>query len=141
MDIAAVLSFSQADIALMQTCSAIAGVASLIRAMVAETDLSRLPEFKRIPIAEEEPKLKQPADNVRERLYSLIVMFCAGAGVGFGVSLLFVGALQPQASSAGRVWLLSLILGFTTPKVLDHVQRRIDRTLQGLRSDKKDDET
>lgn len=120
---------SSLDMGLLVSCPVLSAVASLIRAMSAETNLERLPEFKQVEKSEE-VKLIQPPDNVRSRSYALFVMLFAGAAVGLGVALLFVGALQPQASAVGRVWFLSLILGFTTPKVLAHVQVHIDKTLK-----------
>lgn len=128
-EFANIFYLSSLDIGLLVSCPVLGAVASLIRAISAETNLERLPEFKQVEKSEK-VELIQPPDNARSRSYAVFVMLLAGAAVGLGVALLFLGALQPQASAVGRVWFLSLILGFTTPKVLAHVQVQVGKTLK-----------
>jgi hypothetical protein len=56
-------------------------------------------------------------------------MVLAGFGIGFGIAFLFLGAVQPSASAAGRFWFLSLTLGYSTPIILRNVDKRVERAL------------
>ncbi len=57
-------------------------------------------------------------------------MWLAGTGIGFGIAFLFLGAIQPTASAAGRLWFLSLVLGYSTPLVLRNIDKKVEKALQ-----------
>lgn len=130
-DITQVFCLGAQDIALLETCPVIAGLGSLVRTWVTELNLRQPPPIERIPSNEVEPIPKQTKDNVRKRGYWISGMLFAGVAVGFGVAFMFLGAVQPQSSAIGRVWLLALLLGFSTPTVLEKVEQRL---LHGLDS-------
>lgn len=128
-DIAELFCLGAQDIALLETCPVIAGFASLIRAWITELDLRKPPPFEQTPTSTSEEKLKQTPDSRKERGYWVMGMLLAGIGVGFGVAFMFLGAVQPQSSAVGRVWFLALILGFSTPTVLEKVERKVSKAL------------
>lgn len=128
-DLDQIFCLSAQDIALLWTCPVIAGFASLIRAWIAEIDLRKPPPLELISVSLPDQKLKQTGDNLRKRSYWVGGMFFAGLAVGLGVAFMFLGAIQPQSSAVGRVWLLALLLGFSTPTVLEKVERHVAKAL------------
>ncbi|WP_164963281.1 hypothetical protein [Rubrivivax sp. JA1026] len=130
-DIAQVFCLGAQDIALLETCPVIAGLASLVRAWVTEINLRQPPPIEQIHSDEIEPNSKQTKESVRKRGYWVGGMLLAGVAVGFGVAFMFLGAVQPQSSAIGRVWLLALLLGFSTPTVLEKVELRLLRSFDG----------
>ncbi len=128
-DIAQVFCLGAQDIALLETCPVIAGLASLVRAWVTEINLRQPPPIEHIQSDEVEAAPKQTKESVRKRGYWVDGMLLAGVAVGFGVAFMFLGAVQPQSSAIGRVWLLTLLLGFSTPTVLEKVEQRLLRSL------------
>ena len=128
-DLDQIFCLSAQDIALLWTCPVIAGFASLIRAWITELDLRKPPPLELIAASLPDQKLKQTGDNLRKRFYWVGGMFFAGIAVGFGVAFMFLGAIQPQSSAIGRVWLLALLLGFSTPTVLEKVERHVAKAL------------
>jgi len=124
-DIAQIFCLGSQDIALLETCPVIAGLASLVRGWVTEINLRQPPLIEHIQSDEFEPVPKQTRASVRKRGYWTGGMLLAGVAVGFGVAFMFLGAVQPQSSAIGRVWLIALLLGFSTPKVLEKVEQRL----------------
>lgn len=61
-------------------------------------------------------------------------MAFAGAAIGLCVALLFVGAINETASAVGRVIFLALVFGFSTPYVLESVERKVERSLLKIES-------
>ena len=122
-------NFSRQDIALIWSCPFIAGVASLIRGWTAELDLLKPPVYESAPKADMPEKRLQTKDSKRERGYWVMGMWLAGTSIGFALAFLFLGALQPTASAAGRLWFLSLALGYSTPVVLRNVDKKVEKAL------------
>ncbi len=117
------------DVALLWTCPVIAGAASLIRGWTSELDLVKPPVYETLTPGTEDRKPKQTADNKRQRSYWVVGMLLAGLGIGFGLALLFLGAIQPTSSAVGRVWLLALALGYSTPIVLKQIDDKVEKAL------------
>lgn len=124
-----IFCLSSQDVALLLTCPTIAGLASLIRGFTSELDLLKPPEYESIGAHEKEPKRKQTSESKRQRLYWVVGMCLAGIAIGFGIAFLFLGAIQPTASAAGRLWFLSLALGYSTPIVLRNIDMRVEKAL------------
>lgn len=123
---------SSQDVALIWTCPLIAGVASLIRGWNSELDLLKPPVYESIKVGENESKRKQTSESKRQRGYWVVGMVLAGLGIGFALACLFLGALQPTASAAGRMWFLSLALGYSTPIVLRNVDKTVEIALSKI---------
>lgn len=124
-DVTQIFHFDLHDIILLKTCPMISGLASLVRAWTTDINLLRLPPFKQIGTNEIEPALKQTKESFRKRSYWVFGMLLAGIVVGFGLAFIFLGATLPQSSSIGRVWFLALLLGFSTPIVLEKIDQGI----------------
>jgi len=120
---------SAQDLALLWTCPLIAGVASLVRAWTSELNLSRPPEFEFIGRKEREESPRQTIRNKLARAYWVGGMCAAGTAIGFGLALLFLGAIQPTSSAVGRIWFLCLALGYATPVVLRHIDKRVEDSI------------
>ncbi|WP_341661163.1 hypothetical protein [Vibrio sp.] len=124
-----IFNFTRQDVALLGSCPLIAGLASLIRGWVADLDLLKPPVYESVPKSDTTEKRIQTKDSKRERGYWALGMWFAGTGIGFAVAFLFLGALQPTASAAGRLWFLSLALGYSTPVVLRNVDQKVEKAL------------
>lgn len=125
-----IFNMSMQDQALLWTCPLIAGVASLIRGWTSELDLLKPPVYESVSTSTMEDKRKQTKESLRERGYWIMGMWLAGTGIGIGIAFLFLGAIQPTASAAGRLWFLSLILGYSTPLVLRNIDNKVEKALQ-----------
>ncbi|KGK21434.1 hypothetical protein DC58_16725 [Vibrio navarrensis] len=125
-----IFNMSMQDQALLWTCPLIAGIASLIRGWTSELDLLKPPVYESVSTSTMEDKRKQTKESVRERGYWTMGMWLAGTGIGIGIAFLFLGAIQPTASAAGRLWFLSLILGYSTPLVLRNIDKKVEKALQ-----------
>ncbi|WP_156774619.1 hypothetical protein ACN2MM_02465 [Alkalilimnicola ehrlichii MLHE-1] len=117
------------DVALLWTCPVIAGAASLVRGWTSELDLVKPPVYETLSPDEEDRKPKQTSENKRQRSYWVVGMLLAGAGIGLGLALLFLGAIQPTSSAVGRVWLLALVLGYSTPIVLKQIDGKVEKAI------------
>ena len=124
-----IFNFTRQDVALLWSCPFIAGLASLIRGWVAELDLLKPPVYEAVPKSDMPEKRIQTKDSKRERGYWVMGIWLAGTGIGFAVAFLFLGTLQPTASAAGRLWFLSLALGYSTPVVLRNVDKKVEIAL------------
>ncbi|MFC3203100.1 hypothetical protein ACFOEW_14885 [Alteromonas oceani] len=125
-----IFNMSMQDEALLWTCPFIAGVASLIRGWTSEIDLLKPPVYESVSNSTIEEKRKQTKESRRQRGYWVMGMWLAGTGIGFGIAFLFLGAIQPTASAAGRLWFLSLVLGYSTPLVLRNIDKKVEKALQ-----------
>ena len=130
VELSEIFSMSIQDEALLWTCPFIAGVASLVRGWTSEIDLLKPPRYESVSKTTSESNRKQTKESRRERGYWAMGMWLAGTGIGFGIAFLFLGALQPTASAAGRIWFLSLALGYTTPLVLRNIDCKVEKALQ-----------
>lgn len=117
------------DVALLWTCPLLAGAASLIRGWTSELNLVKPPAYEPLTPGAEDREQKQTAENKRQRGYWVVGMLLAGVGIGFGLALLFLGAIQPTSSAVGRVWLLALVLGYSTPIVLKQIDGKVEKAL------------
>ncbi|WP_422414034.1 MULTISPECIES: hypothetical protein [unclassified Endozoicomonas] len=122
-------NLSNQDLVLLWTCPLIASISSLIRAWTSELDLTKPPAFEAAPVELPEARTKQTKENSRARGYWVGGMFLAGLGIGFGLAFLFLGSIQPTPGAVGRIWFLSLILGFTTPVVLKKIDGKVSKAL------------
>lgn len=125
-----IFNMSMQDEALLWTCPFIAGIASLIRGWTSEIDLLKPPVYESVSNSATEEKRKQTKESRRQRGYWVMGMWLAGTGIGFGIAFLFLGAIQPTASAAGRLWFLSLVLGYSTPLVLRNIDKKVEKALQ-----------
>ena len=125
-----IFNMSMQDEALLWTCPLIAGIASLIRGWTSEIDLLKPPVYESVSNLAAEEKRKQTKESIRQRGFWVMGMWLAGTGIGFGVAFLFLGAIQPTASAAGRLWFLSLVLGYSTPVLLRNIDKKVEKALQ-----------
>lgn len=132
MTLVEIFNLSCQDVALLWTCPFISGVASLIRGWNSELDLLKPPVYDSIDVGAKETKRKQTSESRRQRGYWVMGMWLAGTGIGLALACLFLGAIQPTASAAGRLWFLSLALGYSTPIVLRNIDKKVEKALSKL---------
>ena len=128
-DLIEIFCLTNQDVALLWSCPIISGLASLIRGWTCELNLMKPPSYEEFTDKKEGVKKKQTSQSKRERGYWIVGIFLSGISIGFGVSLLFLGAIQPTASGVGRIWFLSLILGYSTPVVLRNIDKKVENAL------------
>ena len=124
-----IFNFTPQDVVLLWSCPFIAALASLIRGWTAELNLLKPPVYESVPKSEMQEKRIQTKESKLERGYWIMGMLLAGTAIGFSVAFLFLGTLQPTASAVGRLWFLSLALGYSTPVVLRNVDQKVEKAL------------
>lgn len=129
--------FSPYDLLLIYFCPVAGIIGGFAHAFLVDSDWSKIPPLEFTEKSKkEEKKLRASTHSGNIRVAWVLGRLLLGGVVGLGVMLFFLGSVIGTIPASSKVLLISLIGGFSAPKILGHIDANIVAKIQRALIDK-----
>jgi hypothetical protein len=124
------IGFNQHDQSILASCAFFSIIGSFAHAFAADTDLKNIPKLEYTSKSDKNNDVIQTKFSYRQRMSWIIARIAIGFVVGLSVGLFYFGAMDISKVSVAHLLLMSIIMGYITPQIIEFVEKKSDQIVE-----------